>query len=310
MPDLVTFGETMIILNPGRTGPLRYVESFSRSMGGAESNVAIGVIRQGHSAGWISRVGDDEWGRYVLATLQGEGVQVGRASFDALAPTGMYLKERPAAGDPRVTYYRRGSAASRLSPADIDPDYIRSARILHVTGITPALSPNCREAVFAAMEMARAAGVTVSFDPNMRRKLWTEDEARPVFREMAARADILLPGADEAELMTGIADPAEAARALAELTPLVVTKLGPEGCLVGTEKVAGFPMTPIDTVGAGDAFAACFLAAIMDGLEPAAAARRACAAGALTTQVVGDWEGLPSKAELDAFLAGKGVATR
>jgi 2-dehydro-3-deoxygluconokinase len=310
MPDLVTLGETMIVLNAARTGPLRYAESFNRSLGGAESNVAAGLVRQGYSAGWVSRLGDDEWGRYIAATLRGEGVDLSHVSLDPDAPTGLYVKERPAAGDPRVTYYRRGSAASRLSPADLDEGYIASARILHVTGITPALSPSCREAVFAAVAIARRAGVTVSFDPNMRRKLWSAGEARAVFRELAAQADILLPGRDEAELMTGLSDPVLAARALMELAPLVVTKLGPEGCLVGTERVDGFPLAPVDTVGAGDAFAAAFLAGRLDGLPPETSARRACAAGALVTQVVGDWEGMPTRAKLDAFISGKEAAAR
>lgn len=310
MPSVVTFGETMVVLNAARTGPLRYVESFTRSLGGAESNVAVGVVRLGHTAAWMSAVGDDEWGRYIVTTLRGEGVDVERVMFDSTAPTGLYVKERPAAGDPRVSYYRRGSAASKLTARDLDESYIKSARILHVTGITPALSPSCREAVFAAVEVARGANVTVSFDPNMRRKLWDEQTARSVFRDLAAKADLILPGTDEAELITGEADPLKAARELKKLTPLVVTKLGPEGCLVNAQRVEGFPLAPVDTVGAGDAFAAGFLASMLDGKTPVEAARCACACGAKVTQVIGDWEGLPTRAELLRFMQGKGEVSR
>lgn len=315
VPEAVTIGETMVVMNPAHTGSLRYVHTYSRSMGGAETNVAIGLVRLGHSCGWISRLGEDEFGRYVVNTLRGEGVETAQVRLDPGAPTGLYFKERPAVGDPSVFYYRRGSAASRMTPADLDPAYIQGARLLHVTGITPALSDTCREAVLTAMDLAREAGLTVSFDPNFRRRLWSEAEARPVMLEMARRADIVLPGADEGQMLTGEEDPERMARALLALgLRLAVIKLGPEGALVGDaegcHRVAGFPLTPVDTVGAGDAFAAAFLAGVLEGRPAREAARRACAAGALVTQVVGDWEGIPDTATLEAFLERRQQITR
>ncbi|MDP2871580.1 MAG: sugar kinase [Bacillota bacterium] len=322
-PRVVTLGESMVVLNPATTGPLRYVHTFHRSLAGAESNVAIGLVRLGIPVGWFSRVGGDEFGRYVLATLRGEEVDVSRARTDADAPTGVYFKELRAAGDPSVYYYRRGSAASRLSPDDLDPAYIASAELLHITGITPALSDSCRRTVLRAVEIARASGTLVSFDPNYRAKLWSPDEARPVMREIARQADIVMPGLAEAELLTGAVDPTTAAgELLAAGARLVVVKLGPAGAMVAAaaaagqgagaapETVPGFAATPVDSIGAGDAFAAAFLAGILSGCSPVNAARQANAAGALATQVVGDWEGMPDREALDRFMAGREAVTR
>lgn len=314
-PRVVTFGESMVVFNPAARGPLRYVHTFHRSLAGAESNVAIGVTRLGHSAGWFSRVGEDEFGRYVVQTLRGEGVDLSRVVCDPAAQTGICFKELPAAGDPAVIYYRRGSAASRMSPADIDESYIAGAGLLHVTGITPALSGSCRATVLAAAETARAAGVRVSFDPNYRRRLWSPEEARPVFIEIARRSDVILPGLDEGEIITGQTGAEAVARALLALGPsLVAVKLGAGGALLcdheGCSLVPGFPVQPVDSVGAGDAFAAALLSGLLDSRTPLEAARRACAAGAMATQVIGDWEGMPDAAGLERFLAGGQVLTR
>ncbi|HEX6972159.1 MAG TPA: sugar kinase, partial [Limnochordia bacterium] len=243
MPQIVACGETMVLFAPATSGPLRYVHQFTKHIGGAESNVCIGAVRLGHSAGWISRLGDDEFGRYVLAQLRGEGVDVSRVRIDPAAPTGVYFKERHETKESRVFYYRRGSAASRLCPADLDPDYIGDAEIILISGITPALSQSAREAVFAAVRLAREAGRTVAFDPNVRLKLWPPEEAVPVLRELAARSDVLLPGAAEASLLTGEADPERAAAALLALDgpaghhpEVAVVKLGEEGALVARRR--------------------------------------------------------------------------
>lgn len=306
-PELVTIGESMIVLRGTRPGLLRHSETFSRSVGGAESNVAIGITRLGHSAGWISRLGDDEIGHYVLDTIRGEGVDVSRVRFDPQHNTGLYLKELSSVGDPRVVYYRQGSAASYLRPADLDEAYIRGARLLHITGIPPALSPSCREATFAAVEIARSAGVPISFDPNVRLKLWNAATARPVLLDLARHADIVLPGLSEGELLTGEPEPlAQARYLLAAGAKLVAIKTGPEGAVVagseGEDAVPGFVVSPVDTVGAGDAFAAAFLAGYLEGRPQLECARRGCAAGALATLDYGDWEGLPSTARLEQML--------
>lgn len=311
MPDVVTLGETMVLFTPMGDGPLRYVHHFEKRIGGAESNVCIGLTRLGHSAGWISRLGDDEFGRYVLSAVRSEGVDVSQVHFDPEHPTAVYFKERRALGSAQVYYYRAGSAASHMTPDDIDPDYIQNAKFLLGSGITPALSATCRDALWRAVEIAKEAGVRFAFDPNVRLKLWSETQARQTLIEFAKEADVLLPGRDEAEFLTGEADPVRAGRLLLQAGPqVVVVKLGAQGALVVTEEgeteVPGFPVEQVvDPVGAGDAFAAGFLAATLEGKSPVEAARLGNACGAFATTVPGDIEGMPERDEVDRLVEGK-----
>ncbi len=299
--DLVTLGETMVLFLAETVGPLREATTFRRYVAGAETNVATGLCRLGHTAGWISRLSDDEFGRIVAFRLRGEGVDLSRTKLDPGAPTGLMIREQREIGPLDVIYYRRGSAASRLTPADLDADYIANARYLHLTGITPALSASCRETSFAAAAIARAAGVPVVLDPNLRFKLWGRDEARATLRDLAAHADILLPGADEAEFLTGEADPETAARALLALAPsvaLVVVKLGPQGALaVSRDELVHVPSAPlprvIDPVGAGDAWAAGFYAGRLRGLALAEGLALANRCGAWATTAPGDADVFP-----------------
>jgi 2-dehydro-3-deoxygluconokinase len=299
VPDLVTLGETMALFLAEQAGPLREAVTFRRYIGGAESNVAVGVCRLGHSAGWIGRVGDDELGQAVLFRLRGEGVDVSHAQTDPAAPTGLMVRERREVGPLQVGYYRRGSAASRLSPDDVDERYIRGARVLHLTGITPALSRSCRAAVFAAAEIARGAGVPVVLDPNLRFKLWTVDEARRTLRDLLSWTDIVLPGADEAEALTGEADPETAARALLSLGPsTVVVKTGAQGSLavsdMGVLRAPAVQLPRIvDPVGAGDAFAAGFHAGRFRGMSLQDTLMLANRCGAMAMTVAGDTDGFP-----------------
>lgn len=300
-PDIVTLGETMILFLAETIGPLREATDFRRYVAGAETNVATGLCRLGHTAGWISRLSDDEFGRTVAFRLRGEGVDISRAKVDPEAPTGLMIRERRELGPLDVIYYRRGSAASRLSPADLDADYIASARYLHLTGITPALSASCRETAFAAAAIARAAGVPVVLDPNLRFKLWSREEARATLRDLATHADIIMPGLEEAEFLTGERDPEVAARALLDHAPslsLVVVKLGAEGSLaLSREGIVRVPATPlprvVDPVGAGDAFAAGFYAGQLRGLALAETLALANRCGAWATTAPGDADVFP-----------------
>lgn len=311
MPEVVAIGETMVLFSPVGDGPLRYIHLFEKRIGGAESNVCIGLARLGHAAGWVSRVGDDEFGRYVISAIRAEGVDVSQVKVDPQAPTAVYFKERRAFGGGAVYYYRRGSAASRLSPEDLDPDYIRSARVLLGTGITPALSDSARETLWHAVKIAKEAGVTFVFDPNLRLKLWSPDEAKRTLLAFAREADVLLPGADEAEFLTGEADPLQAARRLCALGPkTVIVKTGARGALVvdGDEayEVPGFPVERVvDPVGAGDAFAAGLIAGLLEGKSLQEAVLLANACGAAATTVPGDIEGMPEREELDRIVSAK-----
>ncbi|MBI3977434.1 MAG: sugar kinase [Chloroflexi bacterium] len=307
MLDVVTLGESMVLLVPTSAGPLRHATHFERHLAGAESNVAIGVARLGGRAGWISRVGDDEFGRYALATIRGEGVDVSRVVVDPAAPTGVFFRERRELGPVRTYYYRRGSAASRLSPDDVPAEYLSAARYLHVTGITPALSAACAAAVRHAVDVARAAGVVVTFDPNYRQRLWPAIEAKPVLLDLAARCDVLLPGLDEAQILTGETSAEAAGERLLALGPrLVVVKLAAEGCLaVSGEGAVAAPALPlrrvVDPVGAGDAFAAGFLVGQIRGWDLPRTLRLANLMGAYATTVPGDVEGLPTWQEIETF---------
>ncbi|MFB6271343.1 MAG: sugar kinase, partial [Salinibacter sp.] len=269
--DVVTIGESMVQLTPPETGLLRHAAQFDRFVAGAASNVAVGLVQMGHRAGWISRVGDDEFGACVRASIRGTGVDTTHVVEDEAAPTGIYVKERRRPPQTRVHYYRDGSAASRLAPDDLEPDYIGRADYLHLTGILPALSSTCRETTWAALRIAAERGVAVSLDPNVRSKLWAEDEARTVLQEMIPRVEVLLLGRDEATLLSGEDRPEAAARALTETGPSEVvvrrgdggaSALDEEGDLVHADAI---DVEPVEVVGAGDAFNAGYLAGRLRG---------------------------------------------
>ncbi|MFB4277127.1 sugar kinase [Nonomuraea sp. MTCD27] len=301
--DLVTFGETMALFAARRTGPLRFARDFDLGLGGAESNVAIGVSRLGHRAAWVGRVGADEFGDLIRATLAGEGVDV-HAIPDPGAPTGLMIKGRRTADLIDVRYYRKDSAGSRLCAADLDPELIRSARVLHVSAITPALSASAREAVRHAIAEARAAGVPVSLDVNYRRALWTPEEAGAWLRDTAGDVDVLFATEAEGRLIADVAGAEELARALAALGPRhVLVKFGARGAMELSDGVVRraepYRVTEVDSVGAGDAFAAGWLADWLAGAEPGQRLGTACAAGAFAVTSQGDWESLPRRADLD-----------
>ncbi|WP_336206112.1 sugar kinase [Nonomuraea sp. LPB2021202275-12-8] len=314
MSELVTFGETMALFAARRTGPLRFARDFDLGLGGAESNVAIGVARLGHSARWIGRVGADEFGDLIRSTLAGEGVDV-RAIADPEAPTGLMIKGRRTADHIAVSYYRAGSAGSRLSPGDLDPGLIRGARVLHISAITPALSASCRESVRHAVAEARSAGVTVSLDVNYRRALWTPAEAGAWLRETIGQVDVLFATEAEGRLIAEAAGPAELAQSLAELGPRhVLIKLGSQGALElsGGRLLRGEPcqVTEVDPVGAGDGFAAGWLADWLAGADAERRLATACAAGAFAVTSQGDWESLPRRDDLRLLVPGDDGVSR
>lgn len=302
---VVTLGETMGLLRATGIGSLEHVSDFALHIGGAESNVAIGVARLGRPAVWIGRVGDDALGRRVLRELRAEGVAVD-AVVDPETRTGLMLKESPRQGSTRVSYYRSASAGSRLNVGDLDFDAIASAGVLHVTGITLALSDSAEAAVFAAVDAAVAAGVPVSFDVNHRSALWGDRDPRALYRRVAERAAIVFAGPEEAELLVGPGSPESMAASIADLGPRqVIVKLGEDGCVASIDGEAlatpAEKITPLDTVGAGDAFVAGYLVALLDGLAPAERLRQGARCGAFACLGPGDWESLPRRADLDTF---------
>ena len=314
-PGLVTLGETMALLASPEIGRLRDMTSLRLSIGGSESNVAIGAARLGQSAAWIGRVGDDEFGQMILATLRREGVDVTAAVTDPAAPTAIMLKERRTAEVVRVSYYRKDYAGSRLSPEDLDEELIGSARVLHVTGITLGLSESARAAAYAAVETARARGVLVSFDFNYRSALWTRAEAASEFRDMSSRADLIFAGEDELAVVDGDAGTIEVARKLAaETNRQVVIKRGELGAMCvtwdGIHEQPAVRVRAIDSVGAGDAFVAGYLTGLLAGADMTERLRQACAAGAFAVTVIGDWEGAPGRSDLALLTFDVGTTLR
>jgi 2-dehydro-3-deoxygluconokinase len=301
---LVTLGETMGLVVQEQPGSLRNGEAMAFGMGGSESNVAIGVRRLGLPATWIGRVGDDPPGHLILRELRAERVHA--ITVTDPAPTGLMMRWRPSGQHARVTYYRRESAGAHLRAADIPEDVIREAAVLHVTGITLALGPEPAEAVAHAVAVARAAGVTVTFDLNYRLALWSEEEAEPALAEAVRQADVVFAGETEAEIVTHTADPLRAACALEAIGPRqVLIKRGAHGCLAridgATLEQAAPAVAVMDTVGAGDAFVAGYLAELMNGADPRERLRTATAAGAFAVTVSGDWEGMPDRGALAAL---------
>ncbi|MET8980023.1 sugar kinase [Streptomyces sp. NPDC004539] len=302
---VVTLGETMGLLAATTVGHLRHVPHMALGIGGAESNVSVALARLGTDVTWIGRVGADSLGDRVVRELTAEGIDV-RAVRDTGAATGLMLKERLPGGAVKVWYYRSGSAGSRLEPDDIDPELVAGARLLHVTGITPALSGRAAAAVSYAVDTARAHGVTVSVDLNYRSALWPPEQAAPVLRELVARADLVFAGDDEAALVVGEGTPEELALKLGELGPsTVVIKLGAQGALASVDGVVhrrpAVPVEVVDSVGAGDAFVGAYLSELVAGAEPKRRLDTAALAGALLCTVPGDWEGMPDRAVLEGW---------
>jgi 2-dehydro-3-deoxygluconokinase len=308
MPGVVTTGETMVLGVPARPGRLRHASSLELKIGGAESNLAIALSRLGISAGWVGFLGDDEPGQLVLDRIRGEGVDTSRVRRLRDYPTGLYLREQVGQAA-RVYYYRRGSAASAMAPGAFDPGYLEGAEFLHLTGITPALSADCRDFVLWAAREARERGARVSFDVNYRSKLWSPEEARALTEELLPRVDLLFVGDEEALALWGRDDEGFLQELAATGPQEVVLKKGGEGSVtvLGGEVLEqpAFPVLEVDPVGAGDAFDAGYLAGHLWGLDPEQRLRVANAMGALSVATLGDYEGLPDEEELRGFLEGR-----
>ncbi len=301
---LVTAGETMGLVVQTAPGVPRNGESMSFGIGGSESNVAIGVRRLGVPATWIGRVGDDPAGAMIVRELRAEQVEA-IVTVDP-APTGLMIRWRPASQRGRVEYYRQNSAGSHLCAVDVPDELVAGAAVFHSSGITLALGPDPAAAIAHGVTVAREAGATVSFDLNFRRALWTEAAAQTPLMAAARQADVVFAGVEEAAILTGTTDPLEAAVALEALGPRqVLIKLGADGCLARidgvTHEVAAPVVAVLDTVGAGDAFAAGYLAELIAGAAPEQRLATAVAAGAWAVTVSGDWEGMPDRRGLELF---------
>jgi len=292
---------------------LQFVTNYMRKIAGAESNVAIGLARLDHNVGWLSAVGQDPFGRYIRNTIRGEGVDTSQVKFSSQHPTGLLIKELNQIGDPLVLYYRQGSAASHITPDILKTKYFDGARLLHITGIFPALSESCLETVFSAIAIAKSKGMLVSFDPNIRLQLWSELVARKTLLKIAQQTDLVLPGIAEAKLLIGTSNWDEVAEFFHQQgNRYVVMKNGSDGafyseidgngrCISGYQK--GFKVSRvIDTVGAGDGFAVGILSGILEGIPLNEAVIRGNAIGSMAVRVLGDVEGYPTRRQLQDYI--------
>ncbi|MFF3642114.1 sugar kinase [Streptomyces sp. NPDC002564] len=316
--DVLTLGETMVALRG--SGPLKLGGSLDVSVAGAESNVAIGLSRLGHTVRWAGAVGDDEAGELVLRTLRAEGVDVASATRDAHAPTGLILFEPRLPEVTRVHYYRAGSAGSRLAPDAVEAAFAGAAtpRVLHLTGITPALGPSAAESCRLALHLAREHGTQVCLDVNFRSRLWSAQEAAAELRTWIPYVDVLIASDDELPLCLppeGTPAGVSPERYLLDAgVREVVVKLGAQGATAhtaeGTLHAPAREVRAVDAVGAGDAFVAGHLSGLLDGTDLPTRLARAVTTGAFAVASPGDWEGAPTRAELPLLEATGGTVLR
>lgn len=303
-PEVVTFGESMVLLRARVGVPLAHADALDVDVAGAEGNVAVGLSRLGHRVKFVTRVGDDPFGALLVRRYLGEGVDIA-AARDPDRFTGLLARDVFADRPIEVGYYRRGSAASTLSPSDVPHEAIRQAKVLHLTGITTVLSADSFAAVQAAVETAVEAGTLVSFDPNLRLRLASAETSVDRWRQVLPNVDVILAGQNEAALIVG--DGTDQIEALHQLGPqVVVIKSGSRGS-VGSDgqqriEVEAHHVVTADPVGAGDAFAAGFLSGVLDELNLADCLRSGTAVAAAAVQCVGDIAGLPDRSTRDYFL--------
>ncbi|MCT4703299.1 sugar kinase [Enterobacteriaceae bacterium H20N1] len=305
--DVITIGEAMAMFVATETGDLAAAEQFVKRVAGAELNVATGLARLGLKVGWVSRVGNDSFGRYVLQQLAKEQIDSRGVTTDERYATGFQLKSKVEDGtDPIVEYFRKGSAASHLSVEDFSEDYFFSARHLHLSGVAAALSDSSLELLNHTAKAMKEKGKTISFDPNLRPVLWkSEAEMIKQLNQLAFQADWVLPGVKEGLILTGQKTPEGIADFyLNQGVKTVVLKTGADGAWYKTAEgekgaVAAVKVeNVVDTVGAGDGFAVGVISALLEGKSLQHAVSRGNKIGSLAIQVIGDSEGLPTRAAL------------
>lgn len=309
MKRIVTLGEPMTMFVADEVGPLDEIDHYTKFVAGAELNVAIGLARLGHFVTYVTRLGDDPFGKYIHRLLRETGLDEEGVAIDDTYPTGFQLKSKVTTGDPEVVYYRKNSAASHLSRVDIERMDLTDVHHVHVTGIPLALSADACEAEFALIKKAKEQGIRISFDPNLRPSLWPDIETMvETVNQAAALCDIFLPGVGEGAILTGSSDERAIAAFYRQLGVRgTIVKLGPHGAYVDVDGeqyvVPSFPVDDVvDTVGAGDGFAVGVISGLLDGLSLRDAVVRGNAIGAMQVMVPGDNEGLPNQAQLSSFL--------
>jgi len=305
--DIVSIGECMVEFSC--EGSLSEATTFTKTFGGDTMNLLVAANRLGARTGYLTRVGEDPFAPFLLSSWQSEGVDTSRVKT-VEGFNGIYFISILPGGERVFTYYRKGSAASTLEPSDLDPAYIASAKILHLSGITQALSPSCRATALEAAKVAKNSGRIVAYDPNFRPRLWSVEEGRRGFAELLPYIDVILPSApEEVTHLLGTSSPKEAIFALwTKGVETVVVKLGQEGCLVGASGMTAHipaysPGSVVDSTGAGDAFGGAFLYGVLQGYPPLQAARLGAITAGLKLKGRGAIASLPTREEVYRIFA-------
>lgn len=309
---IFTLGDALITFNPVATGPLRYVDSFERKLGGAELNFAIGCARLGLPVKWMSRLGGDEFSKYIYNTVRGEGINMEYVKHVSGYPTSLNFKEILENGSGKTFYYRYQSPILTMTEEDIDESMFDDIAYVHLTGVFLAIAPQNLQIGLSILRIAKAKGIPVSFDPNIRLKLWTLEQARAAYFEIFPYVDILLTGLDEIEMIIDTM-PFEQFVAQYNISELVI-KDGANGSKAYVDghwhNAEPFLVKPVDTVGAGDGYDAAYIFGLMNGYDMAERLRFANAVGAMVTTVKGDNEGLPEYTDVEVFLGQKTLVER
>jgi 2-dehydro-3-deoxygluconokinase len=312
MSKIITIGEPMALFVAEQSGSLEEVTQFARFVAGAEVNFSIGMSRLGHEVTYITQLGGDPFGKNIEKFLRQNGIDTTYVTYEPKYFTGMQWKQKVEVGDPEVFSARKNSAASHMSVDTLKDINWDDFDLIHLTGIPPALSSECRALVYKLIKEARVNGVQISFDPNLRPGLWSDQqEMIKVINDLACQADIVFPGIGEGKLLTGFENEADIAQFYHTAgVKTVVIKLGAKGAFTSSEGeqfyTEGFPVEKVvDTVGAGDGFAVGVVSAILEGQELEEAVRRGTAIGALAVMSPGDNDGLPDRSKLSSFMETK-----
>ncbi|MGK7379650.1 sugar kinase [Planococcus sp. 1R117A] len=313
--SVFTLGDALITFNPSETGPLRYVSAFTRKVGGAELNFAIGCARLGLHTKWTSRLGGDEFGRVIYNFARGEGVDMANVEFVENYPTSLNFKEIREDGSGKTFYYRYQSPILTMEPEDITEAMFEEIDLIHLTGVFLAIDPKNLAIVKRVLEIANEKEIKVSFDPNIRLKLWTLEQAKAAYQEIFPYVDILLTGLDEIEMIIGDASEAALEQCAIDFNiGQLVIKDGGNGARLYQGQTwytkEAFKVSPIDTVGAGDGFDAGYIYAMLHGYSPEDTLEFANGVGALVTTVSGDNEGLPYLQEVKALISKEKIIER
>lgn len=309
MKKIMLVGEPMLLFMANECGSLEKIKEFSTSIAGAELNVAIGLSRLGYSCEYMTKLGNDAFGKRIKEYIKREKIGVKYIAFDEDNNTGIQIKSKVLNGDPETEYFRKNSAASKITKDEIDKIDFSEISFLHITGIPLGISKTFREAIYYLIEKAKENNIYISFDPNLRLKMWKSfDELREVMNDVSKKVDLILPGISECKILLGTDDLEEIKEKYMEMgIKRLILKQGEIGSHYienGKHKfVKGFKVEKVvDTVGAGDGFAVGVISSILDDLSEEQTLERANAIGAIQVLHRSDNEGLPTIDILNEFI--------